>query len=86
MLFNIIFKQYLNIFIRNFVLCIQIRFVSTEKTTRIASRASCLWMYTVSSYWLPVLTVECELWTRDLRVLYNITGKIKEDNYGANYN
>ena len=34
-------KQYLNIFIRNFVLCIQIRFVSTEKTTRIASRASC---------------------------------------------
>ena len=26
---------------RNFVLCIQIRFVSTEKTTRIASRASC---------------------------------------------
>ena len=42
MLFNIIFKQYLNIFIRNFVLCIQIRFVSTEKTTRIASRASCL--------------------------------------------
>ena len=42
MLFNIIFKQYLNIFIRNFVLCIQIRFVSTEKTTRIASRASCV--------------------------------------------
>ena len=34
-------KQYLNIFVRNFVLCIQIRFVSTEKTTRIASRASC---------------------------------------------
>ena len=34
----------MNIFIRNFVLCIQIRFVSTEKTTRIASRASCyLW-------------------------------------------
>ena len=34
-------KQYLNIFVRNFVLCIQIRFVSTEKTKRIASRASC---------------------------------------------
>ena len=48
MLFNIIFKQYLNIFIRNFVLCIQIRFVSTEKTTRIASRASCF-SYTHSS-------------------------------------
>ena len=45
MLFNIIFKQYLNIFIRNFVLCIQIRFVSTEKTTRIASRASCYIIY-----------------------------------------
>ena len=42
-----------------------------------------LWMYTVSSYWLPVLTVECGLWTSDLRVLHNITGKIKEDNYGA---
>ena len=37
-----ILKRYLNIFVRNFVLCIQIRFVSTEKTTRIASRASCL--------------------------------------------
>ena len=45
-----------------------------------------LWMDTVSSYWLPVLTVECGLWTSDLRVLHNITGKIKEDNYGANYN
>ena len=45
MLFNIIFKQYLNIFIRNFVLCIQIRFVSTEKTTRIASRASCFFRF-----------------------------------------
>ena len=33
-----------------------------------------------------VLTVECGLWTSDLRVLHNITGKIKEDNYGANYN
>ena len=31
MQFNIIFKTYLNIFIRYFVLCIQIRFVSTEK-------------------------------------------------------
>ena len=27
---------------RYFVLCIQIRFVSTKKTTRIASRASCV--------------------------------------------
>ena len=38
-------KQYLNIFARNFVLCIQIRFVSTEKTTRIASRASIYIIY-----------------------------------------
>ena len=30
--------------------------------------------------------VECGVWTSDLRVLHNITGKIKEDNYGANYN
>ena len=44
-----ILKQYLNIFVRNFVLFIQIRFVSTEKTTRIASRAFCF----------VVLTCEC---------------------------
>ena len=43
-------------------------------------------MYTVSSYWLPVLIVECGLWTSDLSVLHNIIGKIEEDNYGANYN
>ena len=46
MQFNKILKQYLNIFVRNFVLCIQIRFVSTEKTTRIASRASCYIYFT----------------------------------------
>ena len=36
------YTSFSNLFIRNFVLCIQIRFVSTEKTTRIASRASCV--------------------------------------------
>ena len=33
-------KQYLNIFVRNFVLCIQIRFVSTEKNY--ADRLACI--------------------------------------------
>ena len=33
-------KQYLNIFVRNFVLCIQIRFVSTEKNY--AHRLACI--------------------------------------------
>ena len=33
---------------RNFVLCIQIHFVSTEKTMRIASRASCLQIHSHS--------------------------------------
>ena len=31
-------KQYLNIFVRNFVLCIQIRFVSTAKKIRASPR------------------------------------------------
>ena len=63
MLFNIIFKQYLNIFIRNFVLCIQIRFVSTEKTTRIASRASCSVLQTMyKSLILPIIYYGLLLW------------------------
>ena len=65
MLFNIIFKQYLNIFIRNFVLCIQIRFVSTEKTTRIASRASCYIIYVAVSHLLVEL--RCLITTRFIR-------------------
>ena len=36
-------KQYLNIFLRNFVLCIQIRFVSTEKNY--AHRLACILLY-----------------------------------------
>ena len=39
--FNITFKTIFEFILTKVVLCIQIRFVSTEKTTRIASRASC---------------------------------------------
>ena len=41
-------KQYLNIFVRNFVLCIQIRFVSTEKNY--AHRLACILFYEYSLY------------------------------------
>ena len=44
MQFNISFKTIFEYILKKLVLCIQIRFVSTEKTTRIASRASCLIM------------------------------------------
>ena len=42
MQFNISFKTIFEYILKKLVLCIQIRFVSTEKTTRIASRASCV--------------------------------------------
>ena len=42
MQFNITFKTIFEFILTKVVLCIQIRFVSTEKNTRIASRASCL--------------------------------------------
>ena len=41
MQFNITFKTIFEYILKKVVLCIQIHFVSTEKTTRIASRASC---------------------------------------------
>ena len=41
MQFNITFKTIFEYILKKLVLCIQIRFVSTEKNTRIASRASC---------------------------------------------
>ena len=41
MQFTITFKTIFEYILKKLVLCIQIRFVSTEKTTRIASRASC---------------------------------------------
>ena len=42
MQFNITFKTIFEYIFKKVVLCIQIHFVSTEKTTRIASRASSL--------------------------------------------
>ena len=45
MQFNISFKTIFEYILKKLVLCIQIRFVSTEKTTRIASRASCFVYY-----------------------------------------
>ena len=44
MQFNITFKTIFEYVLKKLVLCIQIRFVSTEKTTRIASRASCFYI------------------------------------------
>ena len=41
MQFNITFKTIFGYIFKKVVLCIQIHFVSTEKNTRIASRASC---------------------------------------------
>ena len=52
MQFNISFKTIFEYILKKLVLCIQIRFVSTEKTTRIASRASCV-IYRIA---LEVLT------------------------------
>ena len=48
MQFNITFKTIFEYVLKKLVLCIQIRFVSTEKTTRIASRASCYIYYYVN--------------------------------------
>ena len=45
MQFIITFKTIFEYVLKKLVLCIQIRFVSTEKTTRIASRASCYYCY-----------------------------------------
>ena len=46
---------------RSFVLCIQIRFVSTEKTTRIASRASCV-IYRITQDFDRLIVQVCRLW------------------------
>ena len=48
MQFNITFKTIFEYILKKLVLCIQIRFVSTEKTTRITSRASCLVVFFVT--------------------------------------
>ena len=49
MQFNITFKTIFEYILKKVVLCIQIRFVSTEKTTRIASRASCSFVVTANT-------------------------------------
>ena len=54
MQFNIIFKTIFEYILKKLVLCIQIRFVSTEKNTRIASRASC---YMMSIYYKISYTI-----------------------------
>ena len=45
MQFNITFKTIFEYILKKVVLCIQIHFVSTEKTTRIASRVSCFFFF-----------------------------------------
>ena len=52
MQFNITFKTIFEYVLKKLVLCIQIRFVSTEKTTRIASRASCYSYKRLTCLWL----------------------------------
>ena len=59
MQFNITFKTIFEYILKKVVLCIQIHFVSTEKTTRIASRASCF-VYTCS-YYLLLCIIEFEM-------------------------
>ena len=49
MQFNISFKTTFEYILKKLGLCIQIRFVSTEKTTRIASRASCFYVVRIIS-------------------------------------
>ena len=50
MQFNITFKTIFEYVLKKLVLCIQIRFVSTEKTTRIASRASCFVYFCIAPF------------------------------------
>ena len=50
MQFNMTFKTIFEYILKKLVLCIQIRFVSTEKTTRIASRASCCFINCVYAH------------------------------------
>ena len=57
MQFTITFKTIFEYILKKLVLCIQIGFVSTEKTTRIASRASCY-------------ITRC---TRGVRVVFSVT-------------
>ena len=53
MQFNMTFKTIFEYILKKLVLCIQIRFVNTEKNTRIASRASCCFKI------LPNMYIHC---------------------------
>ena len=61
MQFNISFKTIFEYILKKLVLCIQIRFVSTEKTTRIASRASCCSMNSVVQLGMSVKLLNMKL-------------------------
>ena len=63
MQFNISFKTIFEYILKKLVLCIQIRFVSTEKTTRIASRASCFKKCSVTNFVKGLASVkECHVY------------------------
>ena len=77
MQFNITFKTIFEYVLKKLVLCIQIRFVSTEKTTRIASRASCYdwgWVGRLSAHPPPIIKMAPGLISLQylLLVLYNV--------------
>ena len=63
MQFNITFKTIFEYVLEKLVLCIQIRFVSTEKTTRIASRASCYIVPMQCDSIRAIACVEIQLYT-----------------------
>ena len=70
MQFNITFKTIFEYVLKKLVLCIQIRFVSTEKTTRIASRASCF-IY----FYHPLVTKSTQVFKAKLQfsITYTLT-------------
>ena len=74
MQFNITFKTIFEYILKKVVLCIQIHFVSTEKTTRIASRASCS-LCLLHGY-LPLAMIK----TTIVLIVINKCGNISESN------
>ena len=63
-------KQYLNIFVRNFVSCIQIRFVSTEKNY--AHRLACILLILMSDINKGVSNTKIISFADDTRVYNNV--------------
>ena len=82
MKFNITFKTIFEYILKKLVLCIQIRFVSTEKTTRIASRASCL-SYQQDKYYkiCTFLKKICKIFQNFPEMCYNDLYKSCFQNY-----